>query len=352
MPVSNTRKTIPKNSNNPVIECVPNFSEGQNQAVIDQITATISGVEGVKLLHVDSGFAANRTVVSFAGHPEAVVEAAFQGIKKASELIDMQSHKGVHPRFGATDVCPLIPLQNIDLQETVEYARQLARRVGEKLQIPVYCYEAAAFNESRKSLVNCRAGGYEGLPLKLTQHDWQPDFGPATMNLRSGASAIGARNILIAYNVNLDSDSAKIANEIAAEVRESGRKSDNPTIRVPGKLKKVRAIGWYIEEYALAQVSMNLIDIKTTPVHIAFEEVCKSAASKGIQVTSSELIGLIPLQTMLDAGKYFLEKQGLSPNAPDKDLIELAIMTLGLNQLSPFLPEKRIIEYVLNARNF
>ena len=345
MPVLNTQKTILKSSNSPVIECVPNFSEGQNQTVIDQIVAAISGVNGVKLLHIDSGFAANRTVVSFAGHPDTVVEAAFQGIKKASELIDMQLHKGVHPRFGATDVCPLIPLQNIDLQKTVEYARQLAQRVGEELKIPVYCYESAAFNENRKSLANCRAGDYEGLPLKMAQPDWQPDFGPATMNLRSGASAIGARDFLIAYNVNLNSDSVKIAKEIAAEVREIGRKSG--AIHIPGKLKKVRAIGWYIEEYELAQVSMNLIDIKTTSVHIAFEEVCKSAASKGIQVTGSELIGLIPLQAMLDAGKYFLKKQGFSSDAPKKELIELAVTALGLNQLSPFFPEKRIIEYVL-----
>jgi len=344
-----------------IIECVPNFSEGRELEVIRLITAVIEQVEGIKLLNVDPGYATNRTVVTFAGAPEVVVEAAFQAIKKASELIDMRHHTGEHPRFGATDVCPLVPVSGITMEETVEYARALAKRVGEELQIPVYCYEHAAYEPKRQSLANCRSGEYEGLPEKLASSQWKPDFGPSSFNARSGAIAIGARNFLIAYNINLNTTSVRRANAIAFDVREAGRvlREGDPVtgkivndekgepIRIPGTLKKVRAIGWYIKEYKMAQISMNLTDITATPVHVAFDEVCAKAAERGIRVTGSELIGVVPLQCMLDAGKYFLHKQERSSGIPDEEIIEMAVRSMGLSELAPFDPQKRIIEYLL-----
>jgi glutamate formiminotransferase/formiminotetrahydrofolate cyclodeaminase len=344
-----------------IIECVPNFSEGRDLSIISQITKVIEKVKGIRLLNVDSGFATNRTVVTFIGEPEMVIEAAFSAIQRASELIDMRHHKGEHPRFGATDVCPLIPISNISMDETVEHARRLAKRVGNELNIPVYCYEFAAFDEKRKSLANCRSGEYEGLAYKMKTRDWQPDFGPLSFNSQSGATAIGARNLLIAYNINLNTNSVQLANSIACDVRESGRvkrEGDELTgkivmdqygmpLRIPGTLKKVRAIGWYIKEYGIAQISMNLTDIKVTSVHQAFEEVCIKAKDHGAQVTGSELIGLIPLQAMLDAGRYFLQKQHLSAEIPDSEIIDFAIKSLGLDELAPFDPDKRIIEYII-----
>ena len=344
-----------------IIECVPNFSEGREMDVIRQITEVIEKVAGIKLLNVDPGYATNRTVVTFAGEPDAVVEAAFLAIKKASELIDMRQHTGEHPRFGATDVCPLVPVANITMEEIVVYARALAKRVGEELQIPVYCYEQAAFEPKRQSLANCRSGEYEGLPEKLASSQWKPDFGPAQFNARSGAIAIGARNFLVAYNINLNTTSVRRANSIAFDIREAGRilREGDPLtgkvitdekgepIRIPGSLKKVRAIGWYIKEYGMAQISMNLTDISVTPVHVAFDEVCKKADERGLRVTGSELIGLVPLSCMLEAGKYFLHKQKRSSGIPDEEIIEMAVHSLGLNELAPFDPKKRIIEYLL-----
>ncbi len=344
-----------------ILECVPNFSEGREMEVIRQITEVIEKVPGIKLLNVDPGYATNRTVVTFAGAPEAVVEAAFQAIKKASELIDMRHHTGEHPRFGATDVCPLVPVSNITMEETVDYARALAERVGEELLIPVYCYENAAFEPKRQSLASCRSGEYEGLPSKIVSPEWKPDFGPVEFNARSGAVAIGARNFLVAYNINLNTTSVRHANSIAYDVREAGRilrdgdavtgkivkdKNGEP-IRIPGTLKRVRAIGWFIKEYRMAQVSMNLTDITVTSVHVAFDEVCNKAAEKGIRVTGSELIGVVPLHCMIDAGKYFLHKQKRSTGIPDEEIIEMAVRSLGLNELAPFEPNKRIIEYLL-----
>jgi glutamate formiminotransferase/formiminotetrahydrofolate cyclodeaminase len=349
---------------NRILECVPNFSEGRNPAVIKEIANVIESVEGIKLLDVDPGKATNRTVVTFAGSPEQVVEAAFLAIKKAAEVIDMRFHTGEHPRFGATDVCPLVPVSGVTMEEAAEYARQLAKRVGEELGIPVYCYEFSAFSEERRSLANCRSGEYEGLKERIESEYWKPDFGPATWSekvAKSGASAIGARNFLVAYNVNLNTTSVRRANSIAFDVREAGRilREGDPVtgkivtdqngepVRIPGTLKKTRAIGWYIEEYGIAQISMNLTDISVTPVHIAFDEVCEKARQRGIRVTGSELIGLIPLQAMLDAGKYFLRKQERSTGISDEEIIKIAVKSLGLNELAPFDPQKKIIEYVL-----
>ena len=348
-----------------IIECVPNFSEGRDLSIIKQITNVIEKVQGIRLLNVDPGPTTNRTVVTFAGEPEKVVEAAFMAIQRASELIDMRYHKGEHPRFGSTDVCPLVPVSNISMEETVEYARLLAKRVGNELNIPVYCYEFAAFEEKRRSLANCRTGEYEGLAEKMKTAGWQPDFGPATFNALSGATAIGARNFLIAYNINLNTTSVRLANSIAFDVREAGRikRDGDPVtgkiitddygepVRIPGTLKKVRAIGWFIKEYGIAQISINLTDITTTPVHKAFEEVCERASDRGIRVTGSELIGLIPLQSMLDAGKYFLQKQHRSAGIPDSEIIRIAVKSLGLDELAPFDPNKRIIEYILDKEN-
>ncbi|WP_430973986.1 glutamate formimidoyltransferase [Sunxiuqinia rutila] len=346
---------------NQLIECVPNFSEGRNQSIIKQITDAIERVENIKLLNVDPGYATNRTVVTFVGPPKDVVEAAFQAVKMASQLIDMSKHHGEHPRFGATDVCPLVPIAGISMEETVAYARQLAQRIGEELEIPVYCYEFAAQKEERRSLANCRSGEYEGLPDKLKDANWKPDFGPVKMNVKAGATAVSARNFLIAYNVNLNTTSTRRANAVAFDVREAGRvkREGDPVtgkivtdeqgepVRIPGSLKKVRAIGWYIEEYGVAQISMNLTDITVTPIHVAFDAVCKSAESRGLRVTGSELVGLIPLQAMLEAGKYFLRKQQRSTGVADSELIKIAIKSMGLDELGPFNPRERIIEYLL-----
>lgn len=329
--------------------------------IIRQITGEIESVEGVRLLNVDPGKATNRTVVTFAGHPDAVVEAAFLAVKKASELIDMRKHRGAHPRFGATDVCPLVPVANISMEETVEYARQLGRRIGEELDIPVYCYENAAFNEKRRNLASCRAGEYEGLPDKLKQEEWKPDFGSAEFNARSGAIAVGARDFLIAYNVNLNTTSTRRANAIAFDVREKGRpkRRGNPLtgeivkdekgnpVMIPGTLKSVKGIGWFIEEFGIAQVSLNITDINITPVHIVYDEIFKKAGERGVRVTGSEIVGLVPLKVMLEAGRYFLRKQHRSTGVPERELIKIAVKSMGLDDLYKFKPEEKIIEYVL-----
>ena len=345
-----------------LIECVPNFSEGRDEKIIRQITDAIQSVDGIRLLNVDPGKATNRTVVTFIGEPVQVIEAAFLGAKMAAQLIDMSKHKGEHPRFGAIDVCPLVPIANISMEKTVVYARRLAKRMGEELGISVYCYEFAAFNDERQSLANCRAGEYEGLKIKLLNPEWIPDFGPTNLNERSGASAVGARNFLIAYNVNLNTTSVRRANSIAFDVRDAGRilREGDPVtgtivndvngqpIRIPGSLRKVRAIGWFIKEYGIAQISMNLTDITVTSMHQAFAEVEERARERGIRVTGSELIGVIPLQAMLDAGKYFLRKQQRSTGIPNEEIIKIAIKSLGLDELFPFDPKKRIIEYLID----
>lgn len=345
----------------PLIECVPNFSEGRNPEILKAIAAAVEAVEGVRLLDVDPGKATNRTVFTFVGAPEPVIEAAFQAIKKASELIDMRHHQGEHPRMGATDVCPLIPVANISMEETAAFAVKLAKRVGEELHIPVYLYEYAQPNSARKNLSVIRAGEYEGFFEKIQQPEWKPDFGPQQFNPSAGATVIGARDFLIAYNVNLNTKSTRIANRIAFDVREAGRvkREGNPVsgkvvkdaqgnaVRIPGKLKSVKAIGWYIEEYGMAQISMNLTNYKVTPLHMAFEETRKSADERGVRVTGSELVGLIPLEPMLQAGRYFLEKQGLSTGVSEADLVDIAIRSLGLNELTSFDPKKKIIEYLL-----
>lgn len=344
-----------------LIECVPNFSEGRDPAVIGQITAAIAAVEGATLLHVDPGKSTNRTVVTLAGAPEAVIEGAFQGIRKAAELIDMRQHTGEHPRMGATDVCPLVPISGISMEETAEYARRLARRVGEELGIPVYLYEAAQPDPARKNLSVIRAGEYEGFVKKIHDPAWRPDFGPAEFNARSGATVIGARDFLVAYNVNLNTTSTRRANAVAFDVREAGRPKregdpltgkvvtdahGNP-VNIPGTLKAVKAIGWFIDEYGIAQVSMNLTNVNVTPLHVAFDEVCDKAETRGMRVTGSELVGLVPLQTMLDAGRYFLRKQQRSLGVSERELIHIAVKSLGLDELGPFKPEERIIEYRL-----
>lgn len=346
-----------------LIECVPNFSEGNDMNIIKQITNEIESVEGVSLLDVDPGKATNRTVVTMVGSPDQVIEAAFRAVKKAQELIDMRGHKGAHPRFGATDVCPLVPVAGITMEETVEYARKLAKRIGDELNIPIYCYENAAFSEVRKNLANCRAGEYEGLKDKLSKPEWKPDFGPAEFNAKAGATAVGARDFLVAYNVNLNTTSTRRANSIAFDVREKGRpmREGDPVtgkqvvdekgnkVWIPGTLKTVKAIGWYIDEYGIAQISMNLTNISITPVHIAFDEVCKKAQERGVRVTGSELVGLIPLQAMIDAGKYFLKKQKRSVGIPESEIIKIAVKSLGLDDLYKFKPEEKIIEYKLAA---
>src|SRR5437868_5833953 len=323
-----------------IIECVPNFSEGSDLNIIKQITDQIESVEGVRLLNVDPGKATNRTVVTFVGDPVAVVNAAFLAIKKAGELIDMSKHKGAHPRMGATDVCPLIPVSNISMEETAMYARQLAKRVGDDLKIPVYLYESAQPDKSRNNLSIIRAGEYEGFFKKIRQPEWKPDFGPAEFDVRRGGTVIGARDFLVAYNVNLNTTSTRRANAIAFDVREAGRNVVENGVKVnkPGSLKSVKAIGWFIEEYGVAQISINLTNINVTPVHIAFDEVCKKADARGIRVTGSELVGLIPLKAMLDAGKYFLKKQKRSTGVSEKELIKIAIRSMGLDELGPFKP--------------
>ncbi|HPV16768.1 MAG TPA: glutamate formimidoyltransferase [Bacteroidales bacterium] len=335
-----------------ILECVPNFSEGRDMGIIGQITGAIESVEGVRLLDVDPGRDTNRTVVTFVGEPDAVVEAAFRGVKKASELIDMSKHHGEHPRMGATDVCPLVPVSGITMEETVVYARKLAKRIGEELSIPVYCYENAAFEEKRRNLAACRAGEYEGLRKKLADPEWKPDFGPSAFNARSGATAVGARDFLVAFNINLNTTSTRRANAIAFDVREKGRmvKGDRGEMaNVPGTLKCVKAIGWYIRDYGIAQISMNLTNISVTPVHVAFDEVCRKADARGVRVTGSELVGLIPLKSMLEAGRYFLEKQQRSTGVPDEELVKIAVKSMGLNELGSFDPREKIIEYVISS---
>ena len=346
-----------------LIECVPNFSEGRDMTVIKQITDEIERSEGVKLLDVDPGAATNRTVVTMVGEPEYVIEAAFRAVKKASEIIDMRKHKGEHPRMGATDVCPFVPVANISMEETVEYARKLAKRIGDELDIPIYCYENAAFTDERRNLANCRSGEYEGMSEKLKDPHWKPDFGPAKFNAGAGTTAVGARDFLVAFNVNLNTTSTRRANAIAFDVRERGRpkreggsaagkilKDENgKNITIPGALKSVKAIGWFIEEYGVAQISMNLTNISITPVHIAFDETSRKAEARGIRVTGSELVGLIPLQAMLDAGKYFLRKQQRSAGVSDKELLKIAILSMGLDDLKPFDPKEKIIEYMMSG---
>jgi len=348
-----------------LIECVPNFSEGRDLQIIKQITGAIESVEGIRILDIDTGKATNRTVVTLVGSPEAVIEGAFQGIKKASELIDMRKHKGEHPRMGATDVCPLIPVSGITMEQTVEYAKKLGARVSKELNIPVYLYESAATTEDRKNLATIRAGEYEGYAEKILKPKWKPDFGEAKFNAKSGATVIGARDFLVAYNINLNTTSTRRANSIAFDVREAGRvkrKGDSVTgeiikdkngnsVSVPGTLKSVKAIGWYIEEYGIAQISMNLTNINTTPVHIAFDEVCKRADERGIRVTGSELVGVIPKKSLIDAGKYFLNKQQRSIGVSEEELIKIAVKSLGLDELSPFEPKKKIIEYLLESES-
>ena len=348
-----------------LIECVPNFSEGNDMSIIKQITDQIESVDGVRLLDVDPGKATNRTVVTFVGTPDEVIDAAYLAIKKAAELIDMSKHHGEHPRFGATDVCPLVPIANISMEETVEYAHKLAKRVGEELEIPIYCYEFAAKEEKRKNLAYCRSGEYEALKEKLAKPEWKPDFGPAKFNAGAGATAISARNFLVAYNFNLNTTSTRRANAIAFDVREAGRtkREGNPVtgkivkdengnqVRIPGSLKKTKAIGWYIEEYGVAQISMNLTDITVTSIHQAFDEVSEKARLRGIRVTGSELVGLVPLQALLDAGKHYLKKQERSIGISEDEIIKIAIKSLGLDELKPFNPKERIIEYLLEADN-
>ncbi len=347
-----------------LIECVPNFSEGRDMTIIKQITDQIESVEGVRLLDVDPGKATNRTVVTMVGEPEAVLEAAFLAVKKASEVIDRRYHKGEHPRFGATDVCPLVPIKDITMEEVAVLARKLGERIGTELGIPVYCYENAAFTPERRNLANNRAGEYEGLPEKLKNPHWKPDFGPAEFNEKvalTGATAVGARDFLVAYNVNLNTTSTRRANAIAFDIREKGRpvREGNPItgkikkdengneIWIPGSLKACKAIGWFIEEYGIAQISINLTNISITPVHVAFEEACIKAQERGLRVTGSELVGLIPLKAMLDAGKYFLKKQQRSVGVSEKELVKIAVKSLGLDDLKPFNPKEKIIEYLL-----
>ncbi|HNT70108.1 MAG TPA: glutamate formimidoyltransferase [Bacteroidales bacterium] len=344
-----------------IIECVPNFSEVRDMKIINQITAEIKNTDGVKLLDVDPGATTNRTVVTFAGEPDAVIEAAFKAVKKATELIDMSKHKGAHPRFGATDVCPLVPVANITMKEVIEYANKLGKRIGEDLGIPVYLYEFAAKSEDRRNLANVRAGEYEGLEKKLKDPLWHPDFGPAKFLPKSGAIAVGARNFLVAINYNLNTTSVRRANAIAFDVREKGRpmRKGNPitgeivkdengnTIYIPGTLKATKAIGWFIEEYGIAQVSMNITDISVTPVHIAFDEVSEKARLRGIRVTGAEIVGLIPKSVLIDAGKYFLKKQQRSTGVSEDELIKIAIKSMGLDDLKPFDAQNKVIEFLL-----
>ncbi len=351
-----------------IIECVPNFSEGRDMQIINQIVDEIKTVEGVKVIDVDPGKATNRTVVTFVGEPEPVCEAAFRAVKKASELIDMSKHKGEHPRFGATDVLPLVPIKGISMEETAEFARKLGKRIGEELGIPVYCYEFAASEEKRRNLANCRAGEYEGLPQKLSNPDWKPDFGPAEFTetvRKSGATAVSARNFLIAYNINLNTTSTRWANSIAFDIREKGRikREGNPItgkivkdengepVYTPGLLKGVKGIGWFIEEYGIAQLSFNITDTTKVSMHQLFELACERAAVRGIRVTGSELVGVVPLQMLLDAGKYFLRKQHRSTGISDAEILKIAIKSLGLDELTPFDPKKKIIEYLIEENS-
>lgn len=351
-----------------LIECVPNFSEGRNPEIINQVAEVIKQAEGVTLLDVDPGATTNRTVVTFVGTPDAVVDAAFQLIAKCQELIDMRGHHGDHPRFGATDVCPFVPVANITMEETAEYARKLAKRVGEELKIPVYCYENAAFEEKRRNLANCRQGEYEALKERITTKEWKPDFGPNKFTesvAKSGATAIGARDFLIAVNYNLNTTSTRRANAIAFDVREKGRKkregnpitgkvvkdADGKVVMIPGTLKGTKAIGWYIAEYGVAQVSMNITNTNVTPLHIAFDEVTAKAAKRGVRVTGAEIVGLIPKKTLIEAGNYYLAKQHRSLGIDEAEKIKIAVKSMGLDDLKPFNPEEKVIEYLLEKEN-
>ena len=346
----------------PIVECVPNFSEGRDPAVIRQITDAIAAVSGVHLLDVDPGKATNRTVVTFVGAPEPVLDAAVAGASKAAELIDMRTHRGEHPRFGALDVCPLVPVAGISMEQTVELARRLAKRLADEVGLSIYCYERAALSEARRNLAAVREGEYEGLAARLARPEHAPDFGPAVFNPKSGATAVGARDFLVAYNVNLNTTSTRRANAIAFDVREKGRERLDPAtmkpvrdaagnaIWDPGTLRAVKGIGWYIEELGIAQVSLNLTDIGVTPVHVAFDETCRAAEARGVRVTGSELVGVIPMRAMLEAGRYFLKKQQRSLGVSDAELIKIAVKSLGLNDLYPFEPEKKIVELAIAAR--
>ena len=346
-----------------VIECVPNFSEGRDPDVIRQIAAAIESVDGITLLNVDPGASTNRTVVTFAGGPDAAVEAAFRGIQKAAELIDMRKHKGAHPRMGATDVCPFIPVSNVSWEEAIACAHALGKRVGEELKIPVYLYEKATKDPSRSNLSVIRSGEYEGFSEKIKEAAWKPDFGPSVFNEKSGATVIGAREFLVAYNVNLNTKAARRATSVAFDVRENGRvKTDDGTprgkpvldangepVRVPGILKHVKAIGWYVEEYGMAQVSMNLTNVEETPLHAAFDACNEAASKRGLRVTGSEVVGMLPKKCLVEAGKYFLRKQQWSEGASEEELIDIAIRSMGLNELKPFDPKERIIEFKMES---
>ena len=346
-----------------LIECVPNFSEGRDQNVIREITDAIKSADGVSLLDVDPGASTNRTVVTFVGSPDAAVEAAFRGITKAVELIDMRKHKGAHPRMGATDVCPFIPVSNVNWDEAIDCANRLAKRVGDELKIPVYLYEKAAKNKSRSNLSVIRVGEYEGFFEKIRQPEWKPDFGPAVFNEKSGATVIGVRDFLVAYNANLNTKSVRRANSVAFDVREQGRVQtedgmpagkpvldpNGEPIRVPGMLRHVKAIGWFVKEYGIAQVSMNLTNIEETPLHAAFDACCESAAKRGLRVTGSEIVGMVPKKSLVDAGRYFLRKQKWSEGVSDEELIHIAIRSMGLSELRPFDPKEKVIEFKIES---
>jgi len=346
-----------------LIECVPNFSEGRDLHVIRQITDAIESVEDVSLLDVDPGASTNRTVVTFVGSPKAVTEAAFRGIKKAAELIDMRKHKGAHPRMGATDVCPFIPVSNVSWEEAIACANRLAKRVGDELNIPVYLYEKAAKDTARSNLSIIRAGEYEGFFEKIKQPEWKPDFGPALFNEKSGATVIGARDFLVAYNVNLNTKAVRRANSVAFDVREQGRiktVDDTPSgkpvldkngepVRVPGMLKHVKAIGWFVKEYGIAQVSMNLTNIEGTPLNLAFDACVEAAAKRGLRVTGSEIVGMVPKKCLVDGGRYFLRKQRWSQGASEEELIDIAVRSMGLSELKPFDPKEKVIEFKIES---
>ncbi len=349
-----------------IIECVPNFSEGRNMETIKQITDVIEAAKGVKLLDVDPGEATNRTVVTFVGEPAAVCDAAVAAIKRATELIDMRQHKGAHPRMGACDVCPLIPVSGITLEECAELARALAKRISEETNVPTYCYEAAAFTPERRNLAVCRAGEYEALPEKMMDEKRKPDFGARPYDegvAKTGATAVGARDFLVAVNYNLNTTSTRRANAIAFDVREKGRpmREGNPitgkimkdengnTIMKPGTLKACKAIGWFIEEYGIAQVSMNMTNLSITPLHVAFDEVCRAADARGVRVTGAEIVGLVPKSALVDAGRHFLRKQNRSTGLPERELVRIAIESMGLGNLKPFNPEEKVVEYILEA---
>jgi glutamate formiminotransferase/formiminotetrahydrofolate cyclodeaminase len=346
-----------------LIECVPNFSEGRDENIIRQITDAIKSTDGVSLLDVDPGATTNRTVVTLVGTPDAAIEAAFRGIKKAAELIDMRKHKGAHPRMGATDVCPFIPVSGVTWEEAIECAKKLGKRVGDELGIPVYLYEKAAKEKSRSNLAVVRAGEYEGFAEKIKKPEWKPDFGPAKFNEKAGATAIGAREFLVAYNVNLNTKSVRRANSIAFDVREQGRfKTEDGTpsgkkvlnekgepVRIPGMLKHVKAIGWFVKEYGIAQVSMNLTDIDETPMHVAFDACVESAIQRGLRVTGSEIVGMVPKKCLTDAGRYFLRKQKWSEGASEEELIDIAVRSMGLSELKPFDPKEKVIELKIES---